>query len=713
MVSWTAYLLQTMTGWMDAMKKGFLLCLGMLLGLASGADAATRYAVASGAWSNTTTVWNDTESCTPGTPGSYVPVDGDSVVICSGVSIQMDADQSSFTGLLTVTIQGGSSPGMLYFKDGASGYLKIRTGYNLDGTLSTNRGRLLANSDGVWGNTGALGFSYKAIIDLQGTAKVLAANLDIALYATHPTNWFVRTYGTKKTVTGSATNDTLTATSHGWSDGTALSVRVSGGSLPSPLLTDRVYFVVNATTDTFKLAYTSGGSAIDLTTDGSGTIEAYSGHTNTSTATMNVLEDVTSDTPWTTTDGHDRVVLVDIGPEAADWQRTQLSAIASGSITLAENVDSAQNPGARIYLSSRNVSIRSNSTGTSQIIIDFSTNAYRTPCVFGGEIVNTAGTGSTVYGVGINGGYDVEVQGIFASCAQAVASSTNLSVSGVIAGCDYALNSGQNIVVSGTLAGCTWAITNCRSVTVSGNILGSSNGLYGGYEIILTGTLIGGSNAIYYTGPVTVFGTVYGFTSHFRSSGYVYVRFMSGASINKPLAFGDRNAQGYKHRIYFENYDGTLDDHRIFDSFGDIVKTACNGSGDAPSQDPSGGNGYAIGAVNLQSNLNADNKLRILDEFRVWLAAGTHTVTFKVQTTFAGISAGNLLLTANYLTTGTALGTQTNAPAISQRSSATDWSQTLSVTFTSAYDGWATFYIDLFEYEANNEVYIWPVPTIS
>ena len=73
---------------------------------------ATRYAVGSGNWSNTSSVWSDTDG---GSPGSYVPVDNDTVVICAGVSVKMDVDQSGFAnGIAGLTIRGGATPGMLY-----------------------------------------------------------------------------------------------------------------------------------------------------------------------------------------------------------------------------------------------------------------------------------------------------------------------------------------------------------------------------------------------------------------------------------------------------------------------------------------------------------------------------------------------------------------------------------------------------------------------
>jgi len=153
---------------------------------------ATRYAVASGSWSNATSVWSDTDG---GSAGSFVPVDGDSFVISAGVSVLMDVDQSAWTGLASGnTIRGGVTPGMLYFANGTNGHLKFRTGASLAGTISTNRGRLLANSDGSWATSTPLQFSNKAIIEFITTAKCAATDLDIKLYATHPSTKSVEVF---------------------------------------------------------------------------------------------------------------------------------------------------------------------------------------------------------------------------------------------------------------------------------------------------------------------------------------------------------------------------------------------------------------------------------------------------------------------------------------------------------------------------------------
>jgi len=75
--------------------------------------------------------------------------------------------------------------------------------------------------------------------------------------------------------TAEDTTDVLTADGHGLADTTQVIVIDVGtsGALPTGLTEGTVYFVRDSTTDTFKLALTSGGVAIDLTTDGAGFVQ--------------------------------------------------------------------------------------------------------------------------------------------------------------------------------------------------------------------------------------------------------------------------------------------------------------------------------------------------------------------------------------------------------------------------------------------------------
>lgn len=71
--------------------------------------------------------------------------------------------------------------------------------------------------------------------------------------------------------TANATDDKLTWLGRTPADATVIRLTNSGGELPAPLAAGTDYYVVSASGQTCKLALTSGGTAIDLTTAGSGT----------------------------------------------------------------------------------------------------------------------------------------------------------------------------------------------------------------------------------------------------------------------------------------------------------------------------------------------------------------------------------------------------------------------------------------------------------
>ena len=67
--------------------------------------------------------------------------------------------------------------------------------------------------------------------------------------------------------------DVITKTNHGWSNGQQIKYWSIGGSAITGLTDQTVYHVIDATTDTFKVSATSGGSAINLT--GTGNNDQY------------------------------------------------------------------------------------------------------------------------------------------------------------------------------------------------------------------------------------------------------------------------------------------------------------------------------------------------------------------------------------------------------------------------------------------------------
>ncbi len=90
-------------------------------------------------------------------------------------------------------------------------------------------------------------------------------------------NWIARVIISKNTLIApiesvTPLSNTLTVTGHGYSVND-LVVFVGDGTLPLPLQYGLVYFVQSVPTiDTFTLAYTSGGSVVDITSTGLGNI---------------------------------------------------------------------------------------------------------------------------------------------------------------------------------------------------------------------------------------------------------------------------------------------------------------------------------------------------------------------------------------------------------------------------------------------------------
>jgi hypothetical protein len=71
--------------------------------------------------------------------------------------------------------------------------------------------------------------------------------------------------------TADSTTDLLTSISNQLVNGNEVTVGNTGGALPAPLVAGTPYFVRDKSSDTFKLAATLGGTAINLTSNGTGT----------------------------------------------------------------------------------------------------------------------------------------------------------------------------------------------------------------------------------------------------------------------------------------------------------------------------------------------------------------------------------------------------------------------------------------------------------
>ena len=304
------------------------------------------------------------------------------------------------------------------------------------------------------------------------------------------------------------------------------------------------------------------------------------------------------------------------------------------------------------------------------------------------------GTGYTV-----SGNIYSNTEGFYAGVQNTISANIYSNSNGFYAGVGH--------IVSGNVYSNNYGFHLGTQHIVSANVYSNSNGFRYGTEYIVSGRVGYDSNDV----------SMPNINADFWTNGYNINTFLN---VKLPLAGLNfkRNADRFISRIYCEHHDRTVNTHKIYDNNGDVVKIACDGTGDAPSVDPDGGNGDCIEISNIQSLCSSTNSLIAIEaeKYRIWAITGVQkTYTFKIQTTYAGISVDNLKLTVSYLDEGSGghLAEAINAPAINQRADDTDWTQTLAVTITPSQTGWVSFEIKLMEYEAGKEVYIWPVVAIT
>jgi hypothetical protein len=118
---------------------------------------------------------------------------------------------------------------------------------------------------------------------LRGNSALLTVEIPAATTVTHLGYWSALTGGThyghspvNPTVDGygqvgpnGVTIDSLTSNGHGLVDGRRVAfLPPAGDALPGGVSTAVLYYVVTAGTDTFSIALTSGGAAVDLTSQG-------------------------------------------------------------------------------------------------------------------------------------------------------------------------------------------------------------------------------------------------------------------------------------------------------------------------------------------------------------------------------------------------------------------------------------------------------------
>lgn len=87
-------------------------------------------------------------------------------------------------------------------------------------------------------------------------------------------------------VTFQSSTDTVTRTNHGYTDG--MKIKFAKINTTTGIVANKLYYVVNASANTFQVSESSGGSAIDLVNDGTGSILPYKQAIMTITSTRDI-----------------------------------------------------------------------------------------------------------------------------------------------------------------------------------------------------------------------------------------------------------------------------------------------------------------------------------------------------------------------------------------------------------------------------------------
>ncbi len=684
---------------------------------------ATITSTQSGLWSATGT-W----------VGGVVPVDGDEVILAAGHNVKMDADQSAFTGLVGVTIQGhATTPAMLYFMAGTSGYLKLTGTAQIVGTTGAEKGRILANSDGVWANTTVLPYTDKAIIELD-TGYINGTYLDVNLRCFEPTTKFVRTYGTKTTVTVSG--NVFSGATLGLTTEVCFQ---SSGALPAPLLENIYYRVVSPSGSTFKVAGYVGGPEITLTDAGSGTIEVLTGQATAATV-QNVLEDVTGEDAWTETADHNAAASID---RDGDHETTTITDITATTITT-EALNSAQAPCAILVMGSRNVAIRGAASFSGL-------NKNFTSGHFGCEL---SPIGSAGYVYGIQSSNDFTVTGIALGVYSAIHDCSDFVSEAIYAGCDSSINVSDGFTCSGDVFGGQYGIASSRLGEISGDIIGSGTAIQISSLILVTGNIRRSNYALYQCDDCEVAGEISNIdtilltaTERCVVTGKMIVN--KGDIVNSvtPIVFiygdiaqcktlvssgtaskniyvrsclldvtdiigGAPVAEGHTH-VHIENEAGVLGADRILYDAGSVIRRECGEGAPVPTLDPDGGAESCLEVSGIESICSVRTPIPILQDFRLWVPSGSYTLRFKTINTFAsGLASGDIILKICYLTTDRKYVRLVEDETA--MSTATDWSQGIEVSFVQNVAGWVNVDLLLQAYEAGSPLlFVYPVPELT
>lgn len=177
-------------------------------------------------------------------------------------SISGVANSASGATVMLVNRTGGTVA-VLDEDTGATAANRIRTGTGAQISLANNASILLTYvGDSRWHVIGGSGSgSGSAGINYITNGSAEADTLGWA------------TYAESDAVTLQNTGDTVTLNSHGLSNGNEVSF--TSFNIANGLSTNTLYYVVTATTNTFQVATSSGGSAVAITADSTGTLVRF------------------------------------------------------------------------------------------------------------------------------------------------------------------------------------------------------------------------------------------------------------------------------------------------------------------------------------------------------------------------------------------------------------------------------------------------------
>jgi endonuclease/exonuclease/phosphatase family metal-dependent hydrolase len=149
-------------------------------------------------------------------------------------------------------------------------------------------------------------------------------------------------YPREQTFTANFNTGVITSNTHGYVDGIPVTVRNVGGALPGNLASSTTYYTRDVTLNTFKLAATFGGSAITLSSNGTGTNYVVSLQADLITGTYDDLWIKGINTSRAIADWGDRdfsggpdMPISDLGTRTHDTRRIDYAFLKKGATSLA------------------------------------------------------------------------------------------------------------------------------------------------------------------------------------------------------------------------------------------------------------------------------------------------------------------------------------------------------------------------------------------